>query len=90
LLVTGYLVAVAVAAAAAAAAVVVVVVACTCKFVKVSIKGGAYVTAGIFVPSLPSIIIVIGSGVPFSGKVVHDRWVRWGLRSLAAVLLPLQ
>ena len=73
MLVTGYLVAVAVAAAAAAAVVVVVVVvACMCKFVKVSIKGGAYVTAGVFVPSLPSIIIVIGSGVPFSGKVVHN------------------
>ena len=89
MLITRYPVAVAV-AAAAVVVVVVVVVACACKFVKVSIKGGAYITAGVFVPSLPSIIVIIGGGVPFSGKVVHNRWVRWGLWSLAAVLLPLR
>ena len=41
-LVSGVLVAVAVAA----------VVACACKFVKVSIKGRAYVAAGVFIPFL--------------------------------------
>jgi len=32
---------------------VAVVVAYICKFVKVSIKGGAYITAGVFDPFLP-------------------------------------
>ena len=39
--------------------VVVVVVACTCKFVKVSIKGRAYLTAGVFIPFLLPIITII-------------------------------
>ena len=30
-----------------------VAVACVCKFVKVSIKGRSYFTAGVFIPFLP-------------------------------------
>jgi len=50
------------------AIVVVVVVACTCTFVQVSIKGGAYVAAGIFVPFFYSIIVIGIGGVPFGGR----------------------
>jgi len=50
------------------AVVVVVVVACACTFVQVSIKGGAYVSAGVFVPFSYSITVISVSGVPFGGR----------------------
>ena len=48
-------------------AVVVVVVACTCKFVKVTIKGRAYVATGVFIPFLSPIVVVADDSSPFSG-----------------------
>jgi len=83
-LVSGVPVAVAVAVAA--------VVACACKFVKVSIKGRAYVTTGVFIPFLlPPIIVVADDSGPLQrlGHHVALR-VRWGLQSLAAAPLPLR
>jgi len=50
-----------------AVVVVVVVVACACKFVKVTIKGRAYIAAGVFIPFLSPIIVVANDSSPFSG-----------------------
>jgi len=50
-----------------AVVVVVVVVACACKFVKVTIKGRAYVAAGVFIPFLSPIVVVADDSSPFSG-----------------------
>jgi len=47
--------------------VVVVVVACACKFVKVTIKGRAYVATGVFIPFLSPIVVVADDSSPFSG-----------------------
>ena len=44
------------------------VVACACKFVKVSIKGRAYIAASVFIPFLPPIIVVTDDSRPFSGS----------------------
>jgi len=49
------------------AVVVVVVVACACKFVKVTIKGRAYVATGVFIPFLSPIVVVADDSSPFSG-----------------------
>jgi len=50
-----------------AVVVVVVVVACTCKFVKVTIKGRAYVATGVFIPFLSPIVVIADDSSPFSG-----------------------
>jgi len=50
-----------------AVVVVVVVVACACKFVKVTIKGRAYIAAGVFIPFLSPIVVVADDSSPFSG-----------------------
>jgi hypothetical protein len=50
---------------------VAVIIAYMCKFVKVSIKGRAYLTASIFIPFLLPIIITADDSGPFSSCASH-------------------